>query len=162
MTETRYVTYHNPAAFFKAVAEEIQQGFYADESVEGYPHFDILNEVKLTKTDTPSIRHDLSGFKEVHITSWHNSLFMLDYQDAVLQGFEVVPDSIKLGDPHTPHSLVMKPAVSSSKASTSDDMLDALAVGLDALQNAPKEPTEAPVENTTRRKGGRPPKIKEL
>lgn len=181
MTDTLYVTNPNPEEFFLALASRIEEGYYADDSVSGYPHMDIVNEVKLTQTEQPSQRHDLSGFKEVHMMSWHNTSFVLDYQDAVLQGFELVSGSVKIGDPYAPHYLTMKrpgeeelldaePAVEDSvpvepettpEAPVHDDMVDALTEALDILQEDPKEPTEAPTEPTQKRKGGRPPKAKE-
>lgn len=184
MADTVYVTDPSPAVFFAALADQIKAGFYADDSVAGFPHFDILNEVKLTRTDKPSQRHDHTNFNEIHITAWHNTNFVLDYQDAVLQGFEVDPESIKLGDPFQPHYLVMRRAgaakqeapqelakveVSSGEKSLTDlepkaqdDVLDALTFALDKVADS-KEEAEKPVKEVVKpRKGGRPPKSKEV
>ncbi len=171
MVDTVYVTDHNPALFFAALADQIKAGFYADDSVAGHPHFDILNEVKLTRTDKPSQRHDHTKANEVHISAWHNTNLVLDYQDAVLQGFEVVPESIKLGDPYAPHYLVMKrvgPSVETDKEIKASGLtgfqVDAIESGVPAYKPAEADtmPVDAVEATVKARRGGRPAKPKEV
>lgn len=139
MSNTIYITDRNPTAFFEALAEKINEGFYADDSVEGAPHFDMINEVKLTRTDKPSQRNDLKEMHTVNISAFSNTTFVLDIQDAILQGFEIVPESIFISEPHAPHSIALvRPAVVEDKK-----------------EETKPESTQAP------RRGGRPAKSKE-
>lgn len=178
--EQVYVTDHSPVTFFAALADKINDGYYADDSTEGFPYFDMINEVKLTRNDKPSQRNDLSKSNTVVITAWHNSTFVLDVQDAILQGFEVVPESIQLGAPHQPHELVMvrkgkqvelpkaEETVEAPQAPVSAPEAEAVPAPTPVAESVPEEIVEAPakepvaVKPPVKHKGGRPPKSKEL
>ena len=161
-----YVTHPNPVNFLKDLAERFKDGYYADDTVAGAPHLQIINEIRLTKSDKPDNRHDYSSVKELHITSWNDTDFILNYQDAVLQGFELVDDSLQIAGPVTPHFVSMKrPQAKVLQASVSDVKEEAVVVPTPEAEEGPEELTEASddvSDKPARRKAGRPAKIKEL
>lgn len=110
MSEVVNVADHSPVLFLQEVAKRIQDGFYADDSVASAPMFSGINAIQLSRQEEPKQMNDLSKMQTVNLFAYNPSLFMLDYQDAVLQGFDLVPDSVQVHD--LPLTLTMvKPKV---------------------------------------------------
>lgn len=139
---TLYIADHNPITFLQLVQDSIQKGLYADDSVASYPLFAGLNEITLTVQDEPKRRNDLSEIETVVIQGYDNVPFLLDVQDAILQDFAIVPDSVSLQPPYT---------VTLVKAAPATLDITPVAVDTRATENAPEEPTAAP-KPTAKRK----------
>lgn len=162
MSDTVYVTSGNPVNFLLEFAKEVKAGYYADESRHSMPRFDIVNDVHLTKGEKPSQRNDFSTLEKVYIQSYSEILFILDVQDAIVQGFEVDESSVDISGLSPLFSVLMvKPSKEekpkapqvAGKAHKADP------VGVPALteEEGPEAITEAP--KPAPRKGGRPPKV---
>ena len=135
MFDTLYVTEINPHVFIEKLVENIKAGYYVTDTITGIPTLDLINEVELTRTDKPSQRTNFDEYETVVVSSYSDLLFLLDIQDAVLQGFEVVPGTFDVAPPHAPHQV--------------------------SLVRAEAKPEKEAVKDAPR-KGGRPPKVKEL
>lgn len=96
MSNTLYITDRNPEVFFAALADQVKAGYYVTDTIPGMPRFELINEVELTQTDKPSQRHDLSEVENVHISAYNETIFLLDVQDAILQGFEIIEGSVSV------------------------------------------------------------------
>ena len=167
MPESVYVSDYNPITFLLAVQDKIRDGFYADETVDGYPYFSSPNEVRLTKSEQPEQRNDLSKVNTVVIESFHPALFVLDVQDAILQGFEIDPDSLVISTLNAQHLVTLKRVQTEVKDEAPKEavVLDLKPVEADpvgepdpevqSVSEALTEAAEAP-----KKKGGRPPKVK--
>lgn len=140
MSNTRYVADYNSILFMQAFEEAVQDGYYADDSVTGYPYLLALNEVTLKQMDKPKQRHDLSQIRSVVIQGHDSVPFILDVQDAILQGFYVDGHSVSIG---VPHIVTLHKAVQGA--------LDVTPVRQDTPKavDAPQSVTEAPVATQT-------------
>jgi hypothetical protein len=162
MIQSTYVADHSPLFFLESLLHKISDGFYADTSVQGYPYFGTINEVKLFRHPKPEVRNDLSGMNEVYIQHYDNTLFILDIQDAALQGFDVVPGPyLSFNTPHGPHQVHMKRVKRVSLSEASQSVADTEPVRVDTQEPAiaSQELTEAPVATKPQR--GRPAKSKQ-
>lgn len=115
MTDNVYVTDISPVLFIQKLVEKIKEGYYVTDTVTGIPTLDLINEVELTKTDKPSQRNDFSELEKVHVASYSDLLFLLDIQDAVLQGFEITEGTFEIAPPHAPHTVWLERAESEEK-----------------------------------------------
>lgn len=131
MSDTLYIAEHNPITFLKLVEDAILDGLYADDSVASYPYFNGLNEITVRRQDKPVQRHEMKSLETVYVNSYENVAFILDVQDAILQGFEIVGADLTV--PFTAKLVKRVPA-----------KLD-LAPVAEAVQ-AEEQATEAPVE----------------
>lgn len=98
---TLYIQDYNPTLFLLALEEAILDGYYADNSVDGYPFLAAPNAITVKQTDKPEQRNDLSSSRSVVIQGYDNTTFILDVQDAILQGFYVDGLTVDFGAPHT-------------------------------------------------------------
>lgn len=96
MSNQRHIFSYSPALFLGEFQEAVEQGLYIDNSVDCYPYLQsALFEVTPHTMDKPAQRHDLSESVTVVIQSYDGVFFMLDMQDAILQGFKVDQDSVQ-------------------------------------------------------------------
>lgn len=144
MPNTVNVTSINPASFFENLQKEILDGYYADESVSGSPKFDTIFDVQLTETLAPEQRNDLSRVNKVVIEGFNDTTFLLDVQDAILQGFRIITDSLDIAGHYTPHRVSL-------------ERVEDTPVGQPTVssENSSEEATEVPKPVN---KGGRPRK----
>jgi hypothetical protein len=151
MIKTTVIADHIPGTFMQAFQDRVLDGYYADDTVAGYPYFAFINEVTLARHPQPAQRHDLSEHNTVVIEGYDNVPFMFDVQDAILQGFEVDPQTVVFG---TPHSVVLRKPVQA--------VLDATPVASDTPEeeDAPESTTEAPEADEEKPAGKQPRKAK--
>lgn len=154
MSNTLYIADYNPAQFLQLVEEAIHTGYYADNSVEGFPYLEAPNAITLKQIDQPDQRHDLSTFNTVVIQSHDALSFILDVQDALLQGFYLDVHSVQIGEPFTPYTVTLQKAVQATLAVTP------VASPTPKEEDAPQSTTEAPT--ATQAKQPRKNKSKEV
>lgn len=117
MSDMLYIADHNPITFLKLVEDAVKDGLYANDSVASYPYLNGLNEITLYRQDKPKQRHELGELNSVYVTAYEPVPFLLDVQDAILQGFEVedvslspMPLTARLSKP-VPATLDITPVV---------------------------------------------------
>ena len=155
MSNTRYIMDYNPVLFLQAFEEAVQDGFYADDSVPGYPQLSAPNEITVQQIDKPELRNKLEDdIHTVVIESYDNVLFMLDVQDAILQGFYIDVQTVSLGVTYMPHTVVLR------KAAQGVLNVAPVASPTPKVEDAPQSTTEAPT--TTPAKQPRKNKSKEV
>lgn len=140
---TRTILGYNPILFMQELEEAINDGFYADTSIASYPYLDTLCNITVSEQEKPGQRNDLADFNTVVIQGYDSIYFVLDVQDAILQGFYVDTNSTQFGIPYI---------VTVHRAA--QGVLDITPVASDTptTQDAPQSATEAPTApKTTRR-----------
>lgn len=94
MSNQRHIFSYSPTLFLTEFQEAVLAGLYIDNTVDCYPYLQsALFEVTPHSIEKPSQRNDLSESVTVVIQSYDNVMFMLDVQDAILQGFRIDPNS---------------------------------------------------------------------
>lgn len=146
MSNTRYIMDYNPVLFLQAFEEAVQDGFYADDSVPSYPQLAAPNEITVRQMDTPKQRHDLTGMKTVVIQAYENVPFILNVQDAILQGFYIDVQTVELGITYAPHTVTLY------KAAQGVLNVTPVASPTPQVEDAPQSPTEAPKTRKTKSK----------
>jgi hypothetical protein len=136
---------YNPVLFLQAFEEAVQDGFYADDSIESYPQLGAPHEITVKQQDKPKQRNDLADFGTVVIQGYESVAFILDVQDAILQGFYIDVQSIATGVTYAPHTVTVCKAV--------QGVLNVTPVASDTpkAENAPQSATEAPTATKTRK-----------
>lgn len=156
MAEIMPLLDQNPAVFFQQLEFYISQGFYANDSVAGYPQFGVLNTIVLTEAEQPAeLNHDFSG-DEVLVQEYDNTNLVLLVQDAILKGYTVDLNHILLNQFCAPHEIRLTRKVAPTFALGSVDAQPVPSPS-PVAQNASQETTEAPKPVN---KGGRPAKSK--
>lgn len=139
MSDTLYIMDYNPVLFLQAFEEAVLDGFYANDSVIGYPQLAAPNEITVFRTDKPEVRNALeSHVHTVVIEGYDNVSFILDVQDAILQGFYIDVQTVALGVTYAPHTVVLYKAVQGTLAVTP------VASPSPQAEDAPQSVTEAP------------------
>lgn len=144
---TRYIMDYNPVLFLQAFEEAVLDGFYADTSVPSYPQLAAPNEITVQRIDKPELRNVLeSHIHTLVIESYDNVLFMLDVQDAILQGFYIDVQTVSIGVTYAPHTVTLRKAV--------QGVLNVTPVASDTpkTEDAPQSATGAPTATTKQRK----------
>jgi len=158
MTQTTIIADLSPELFLNALVDKVKDGFYADDSVVGWPHFNAINEMTLFKSAKPELRNDLSKINTVLVEGYCNATFILDVQDAVLQGFVVEPETTVFG---APHSVVLK-RKGAQKATQATVESEPVGEPTEEAETASESVTEAVEEKTQQKQTrGRPSKSKE-
>lgn len=145
----QYVADYNPILFMQAFEEAVNNGLYADTSIESYPQLTAgLNEINLKDIERPQVRNDLDEANTVVIQGYEPIHFILDVQDAILQGFYIDVQSVAIGVNYAPHTVTLHRAPQGAKFSFP------VGQGSQEAPNASQSATEAPVatKTTTTRK----------
>lgn len=126
------ITEVNALHFLQAIEEAIEDGFYLNTSIEGYPQLGFPLQVRAFTGDKPALRFDLGEeVKEVVVEGYDPISFVLDFQTAVLHGFHVIDNGTNI-DPVGIKVAAMTRSVQSKP------------VVLDLEPKAVEKPTEAP------------------
>lgn len=134
------ITEVNALHFLQAIEEAIADGFYADDSIGGYPQLGFPLQVRMFEGDKPALRFDLGDdVVEARVAEYDPVIFILNFQSAVLQGFSVQDNGTNI-DP------VGLKSASLTRSVQKD------AVVLDIEPKAVSEPTEAPKPKAQTRK----------
>lgn len=156
MAEIMPLLDNNPAVFFSQLESYINRGYYATDTVVGYPQFGVLNTITLTEGDQPAeLDHDFSG-DEVLVQEYDNTKLVLLVQDAILKGYTVDLSHILLNQFCAPHEIRLTRKVAPTFALGPVDA-DPVPTPTPVAQNSSQETTEAPKPVN---KGGRPAKQK--
>lgn len=127
----------NPIMFVKLIVEQIQNGFYVQNSIPGYPYVGMPMMIRLFETDAPEIRNTLhEDIHTVVVEGYDIMQWLLDVQDVALQGFNVELKGASVDD---------------YKSVT---MVKAVPVSLDGLkaEEATTEPTPAKAKRAAKAK----------
>lgn len=90
MTEFVDVVEVNPVVFVNKIVEHIANGFYVQNTLEGYPVMGHYFQIRLFETEEPAIRNKLDS--EIHtvvVEGYDIAQWLLDVQDIALQGFKI-------------------------------------------------------------------------
>lgn len=90
MTEFVDVVEVNPVVFVNKIVEQIANGFYVQNTIDGYPVMGTYFQIRLFETEEPAIRNTLDS--EIHtvvVEGYDIAQWLLDVQDVVLQGFKI-------------------------------------------------------------------------
>lgn len=80
----------NPVVFVKEIIEAMKKGFYIENTLRGCVVVGIPFSIRLFEQDKPELKHELpKEIKHVVIEGWDWQNWLLDVQNAVLQGFEL-------------------------------------------------------------------------
>lgn len=97
--ETRNVFHENPIVFLQDLQDAIKQGYRVENSIPGYPSLSgVLKEVKIFPADTVKdsattlVWHE--DQKHILVQNYDPMIFLLEFQVAVLAGFEVDPTAV--------------------------------------------------------------------
>ena len=100
--ETRNVFSENPVVFLLDLEEAIKSGFRVENTIPGYPSLNsILKEVRVFRSTVsdPEKPQKHSDKVEVRVSNYDPMIFLLDVQDAILEGFEIDRQRTSF-DPH--------------------------------------------------------------
>lgn len=90
MTQFVDVVEVNPILFVKSIVEQIQNGFYVQNSIVGYPVVGLPYQIRLFETDAPTVRNLLDPAIHTAVVEGYDiMLWLLDVQDVAVQGFEM-------------------------------------------------------------------------
>jgi len=132
------ITEVNALHFLQAIEEAISDGFFLNDSIEGYPQLGFPLQVRAFAGDTPEFRFELSPeVKDLVIEGYDPIIFVLDFQTAVLHGFHVVDSGTNI-DP-----VGLKVATMTRVVQKQAVVLDLEPKAVEATTEAPK-PTKAP------------------
>lgn len=98
--ETRNVFHENPIVFLQDLQDAIKQGYRVENSIPGYPSLSgVLKEVKIFPADTVKDSDVVTGIvqedaKSILVQNYDPMVFLLEFQVAVLAGFEVDPTAV--------------------------------------------------------------------
>jgi len=127
MTEVTAVVEVNPVVFVKKIIEEIRNGNYLKNVIEGYPVMGLPNYINLYEGDEPEVIHPMGDdIRTVVVSGYEIMRWLLDVQDMVVQGFILEDISGVLVD-NLKSITLQRPAVVSFE-----------------LEEAPESATEAP------------------
>lgn len=95
MNSTEILDY-NLVNFLLSVEKQIEEGYYVDTSIEGYPYVfgSAPMRVRLFKGAKPAITEVADGVKTITIDGHESLSWLMAVQNLVLQGFKVDPDSV--------------------------------------------------------------------
>lgn len=156
MQEIVSIIDYNPAVFFQELESNVKRGFYANDTVHGHPQFGVLNTIVLQEAEQPTQIQDLSGTDEVVLQEYDNTTLVLKVQDAILQGFTVDLDNVRVNEYLAPHSIRLTRAVAPTFA-LGPVKAEPVPSPSPVAENASQSTTEAPKPVN---KGGRPAKQK--
>lgn len=142
------ITEVNALHFLQAIEEVIDQGFYADTSIESYPQlgFPLMVRMFLDR-GVPELRFDLpANVETAHVAEYDPITFVLNFQSAVQQGFRVQDQGTNI-DPTGLNSAMMTRSVQKGAV-----VLDIEPKAVESVTQAPK-----PKQQQTRK-----PKSKEV
>lgn len=91
MTDYVEVVEANPVLFVKTVVEKIQEGYYVHNTIPGYPTlmgYAHGNIIRLFKGEKPAVTKPLTD-ERIVVLQYDPMFFMLDVQNAALQGYTV-------------------------------------------------------------------------
>lgn len=127
------ITEVNALHFLQAIEECVEKGFYADTSIESYPHLGFPLQVRMfLDRGVPELRFDLGAeVVEANIAEYDPITFILNFQSAVQQGFSVQDKGTNI-DPVGLKQASMRRSVQKG------------AVVLDIEPSVSESPTEAP------------------
>lgn len=94
-----YIVSGIPGEFFKLVQQGIRKGYYVTTDIAGYPTYGTgtVHSIRLSKGPDPELRFTLSeATKIVTIEAYDVLTLLLDFQTAVLQGFDLDIDSVTI------------------------------------------------------------------
>lgn len=117
----------NSVVFVQQVIAQIKAGYSVQDSVAGWPTIGLPCNVRLFKDQQPVVRNDLSAVHTVVIEGYELMPWLLDVQDAVLQGFSIA-DEPKLVDAY--------------KGITLRRSVEEVAQDISAVENVSEELTE--------------------
>lgn len=99
--ESRNIYSDNPVVFMLDMQDAIRDGFRVENTIEGYPSLNaVLKEVRMFRpavaTTVPSkhLQDDV-----VSIQDYDGMFFLLDVQDAILQGYEIDAEMVRFDSP---------------------------------------------------------------
>lgn len=159
------IVQQNAAQFLVDIQDAVQEGFYANDTVAGYPFLGILNEIVVTAGDKPEIRNKFpESIHTVHIQGYDNTTFVLDVQDAILQGFRIDAQTVNLNGLGDGHNVILRRAKEAEKAPAPQAPVMAPKAlvaepGIVASPEAQNVPEDATGGEKPRNKGGRPRKV---
>lgn len=144
--ETRNVFSENPIVFLLDLEEAIHDGFRVENTIPGYPSLNsILKEVRVFRPITTDLEKPQKYVDdvEVRISNYDPMLFLLDVQDAILEGFEVDRQRVSF-DTHGVKTCTLVRTEVTPQISLDDDLIVAPAPVEDAPAEAkPRKPRKA-------------------
>lgn len=153
MTDSIELVDTNPVLVVKQIVEAVQQGYYANNSIEGYPSLNTFPaRIRLFKTDKPAKRISVvETTDKVTLENYEQVNWVLDIQDVALQGFDVLVDSISVGNLMSCTMSRAKAIVEPPKAVKTDATPE---VTQDVAPEVVDKPTPEVAPKTTRKKKG--------
>lgn len=99
--ESRNIFSENPIVFMLDLQDAIRDGFRVENTIPGFPSLNaILKEVRMFRAEVadlePSKRHEDAT---ISIQNYDAMFFLLDVQDAILQGYEVDAEMVRFDSP---------------------------------------------------------------
>lgn len=92
MTEVVKLVETNPVVLVNKIVENIQNGFYVNSTMAGYPVMGQVNYIALFEGDEPAVIHQMDAeIEQVVVSGYEIMRWLLDVQDMVVQGFVPMP-----------------------------------------------------------------------
>ncbi|MNF75271.1 hypothetical protein D3C85_860850 [compost metagenome] len=101
LRESRNIFSDNPIVFMLDLQDALVEGYRVENTIAGFPTLNaILKEVRVFKPITADLeRAQKHTTTEITVSNYDSMRFLLDVQDAMLDGYEVDREMVRFDNP---------------------------------------------------------------
>ena len=126
--ESRNIFSDNPVVFMLDLQDALKDGFRAENTIVGFPSLNaILKEMRVFKPDVVTDITQRFTETEITITNYDSTLFIMDVQAAMLEGYEVDRDMVRFDNPKVCRMIKTAEVVQDEVEATAEEVIAATA-----------------------------------